>query len=185
MASISIGLLLVLALYVQNFNLKSQIGQTNFEHLQITHYELGVLIETLETEEATLYMIDNNVEGVRSMAYIAKIGPHYSRTVMGNYFDANRIRNDSDFREEVIGRLKAHYKALDEVLYDAEDYTKNHLFSKSLHALSGSVSAPDRINNRLSGKLYYNYLTRDVDIGEVLDEKFNEELEKSNSKMEL
>ena len=159
--SVSIVLILLLALYVQNYNLKSHIGQSDFDNLNFMYYKLGVLTETLEEEELTSYMVSSSMEEVQSIAYRANIGSAYFRTVFEGNRDLDRIQNDSEYREMIIVRLKAYNNALGEVLKNADEYREKHFFGKA--------------------KVYYDYISQEPRLTEILEEKFNEELEKIGS----
>ena len=143
------------------------------------HYKLGVLTETLEEEELTLYMVSSSMEEVQSIAYTANIGSAYFRTVFDGNRDLDRIQNDSEYREMIIVRLKAYNNALGEVLKNADEYKENHFFAKIEHALTNTgLENLFYTRFRYRGKLYYNYISQEPRLTKILEEKFNEELKK-------
>jgi len=68
------------------------------------------------------------------------------------------------------------------VLLDAEKYEENHVLSRPFrkieHVLSDFLSSPTRFISNLKDKSYNNYITRELEIGKILDGKFIEELDR-------
>lgn len=186
--AIAIMLLIIGFQYLQNVQIKDEIGRGYLITLQTMSNNISRTIKTLEEEYVNEANVKENYYGLQQIITIASATKveltDFNTKVLEGYFDTHRIANDAEYRKAAVEHIKAYNNALEVVIEDVEVKGSKHFFSGLLDRIfhRGIISFSSR------GKVYYDYFNRQPNrnegnyystkLQELLDKGFSQELER-------